>query len=180
MTVPTTGTFYIVTQGTGTSYTAEVTYGKTKPNPATLLLGDQAYGPYSSVSQVAAKLSTLNLGSQQITVYSDAGQVLGSINASSGQTSTSAGNTENTLIGGASSGSGASVSNIPGAGTIDDLINFIKQPAIWERVGEVVVGLIILYVGIKSIATPAGQQPAKRTMKDTAKKVAETAIFTPK
>lgn len=69
---------------------------------------------------------------------------------------------------------------IPGVGNVDDLINWLKQGAIWERVGEVAVGLILLYAGIKAIATPAGQNPAKKTFKDTAKHVAKAAAIIPK
>jgi hypothetical protein len=64
---------------------------------------------------------------------------------------------------------------IPGVGDIDDLINFVKQGNIWERGAEIVAGLILLYVGIKAIATPTGQSPGQRSVKDTAKRIAEVA-----
>lgn len=73
----------------------------------------------------------------------------------------------------AKAGATGAASLIPGVGSIDDLINFIKQGNIWERGAEIVVGLILLYVGIKAIATPTGQQPSQRGVKDTAKKIAE-------
>lgn len=69
----------------------------------------------------------------------------------------------------------STAADLAGTGTIDDLINFIKQGSLWERVVEVVAGLIIMYVGVKAMATPTGQQPAKRSLRDTAKTVAEVA-----
>lgn len=65
---------------------------------------------------------------------------------------------------------------IPGGGTIDDAINFIKQGSIWERVVEVLGGLILLYVGLKAVTTPNGQQPVRRTFKQTASTVAKVAM----
>lgn len=62
-----------------------------------------------------------------------------------------------------------------GTGTIDDAINFLKQSNIWERAAEIVAGLILLYVGVKAVATPTGQAPAQRSVKDTAKTIAEVA-----
>lgn len=64
-----------------------------------------------------------------------------------------------------------------GADIFAAFTKWFGQPALWERVSEVAVGLIILYVGIKAIATPAGQNPAKKTFKDTAKHVAEAALI---
>lgn len=60
-----------------------------------------------------------------------------------------------------------------GSGTVDDVINFLKQSNIWERGAEIVAGLILLYVGVKAITTPAGQAPASRGIKDTAATVAK-------
>ena len=60
-----------------------------------------------------------------------------------------------------------------GSGTVDDLVNFLKQGSIWERGAEIIAGLIILYVGLKAVATPAGQAPAQRSIKDTAATVAK-------
>ena len=62
---------------------------------------------------------------------------------------------------------------IPGVGTIDDAINFLKQGNIWERGAEIIAGFILLYVGVKAITTPAGAEPARRTLKETAASVAK-------
>lgn len=59
---------------------------------------------------------------------------------------------------------------IPGLGGIADFFQRITQKATWERVGEVTVGVIILYVGLKSISTPRGGNPARETVKTTAKR----------
>lgn len=59
------------------------------------------------------------------------------------------------------------------AGNIDDLIKWLSQGAIWERVAEVVAGLIILGIGLKAVATPEGQQASKQTAKKTTKHIAE-------
>lgn len=45
---------------------------------------------------------------------------------------------------------------LTGTGSIDDLINFVKQGGIWTRVAEVGVGGILLYVGLKALTTPKG------------------------
>jgi hypothetical protein len=60
-----------------------------------------------------------------------------------------------------------------GSGTVDDVINFLKQSNIWERGAEIIAGLILLYVGLKAVATPAGQVPAARGIRDTAATVAK-------
>lgn len=65
----------------------------------------------------------------------------------------------------------AVASQIPGAGSIDDVINWIKQPALWTRIGEILAGVIILYVGLKAVATPGNEPVVRRTVKDTAKTV---------
>lgn len=63
--------------------------------------------------------------------------------------------------------------NLPGVGSIDDAINWLKDN--WEsigiRIGETLVGLVLLYIGLKAVTTPNGQAPVQRTAKDTAKTV---------
>lgn len=51
------------------------------------------------------------------------------------------------------------VHDIPGVGSIDDLINAFKNnfENVLLRVGEIIVGVILLYVGVKAMATPSGQ-----------------------
>lgn len=72
-----------------------------------------------------------------------------------GATPTNAGITPARVAGLAANEAGASAT-----GSIDDLINFIKQGSIWERVAEVGAGLIILYIGLKALSTPKGQMVA--------------------
>lgn len=70
------------------------------------------------------------------------------------------------------------VNTVPAAGNIDDVINWIKNN--WEsigiRIGETMLGLILVYVGLKAITTPSGQAPVQRTAKDTAKTAAKMVI----
>lgn len=73
----------------------------------------------------------------------------------------------------ASTAAGEAAQAIPGVGNIDDVLSFIKQGSIWERAVEILAGLILLYVGVKAIATPAGAEPAKRGLKETAASVAK-------
>ena len=76
-------------------------------------------------------------------------------------------------------GIGASAGGVAGnaAGStfdaIEDLVNFFKSGSLWTRVGETLAGFLLLYIGLKAAVTPSGQQPARRTIKDTAKTVAK-------
>lgn len=65
----------------------------------------------------------------------------------SGATPTTAGITPQRVLGVAANESG-----VTGA------LDFLKQPALWTRVGEILGGVILLYVGLKAITTPQGQQ----------------------
>lgn len=69
-----------------------------------------------------------------------------------GATPTNAGITPGRVAGLAAQEAGVSAT-----GSIDDLINFLKQGSIWTRVVEVGAGLIVLYIGLKAISTPKGQ-----------------------
>lgn len=65
---------------------------------------------------------------------------------------------------------------IPGAGNISaDVINWFRQPALWTRLGEILAGVVILYVGLKAVATPGSEPVVRRTVKDTAKTVVKRA-----
>jgi hypothetical protein len=75
-------------------------------------------------------------------------------------------------VAGAASTAANAVAKV-GSGTVDDAINFLKQSNIWERGAEIIAGLILLYVGLKAVATPAGQAPAARGIRDTAATVAK-------
>lgn len=44
---------------------------------------------------------------------------------------------------------------------VTQFFSALGQKATWERVGEVVVGLLVLYIGLKALITPSGQDPAK-------------------
>lgn len=57
-------------------------------------------------------------------------------------------------------------------GVAGTLINFIKQGSIWERGAEVIVGILILYIGVKAIATPGGASIPGRGVKDTGGSIA--------
>jgi len=67
--------------------------------------------------------------------------------------------------------------DIPGVGSIDDLVNAFKNnfEHVILRLGEILVGVILLYVGIKAMATPAGQQAGTRATKSTAKSIVSVA-----
>jgi hypothetical protein len=63
--------------------------------------------------------------------------------------------------------------NLAGVGAIGDFFNRLTQGNTWLRVGEVVVGLLILYIGLNAVArgTPVGN--ASQSATRTAKKVVE-------
>jgi hypothetical protein len=69
----------------------------------------------------------------------------------------------------------STAANATGINGITGLINFLQQSSIWTRLAEFAIGGILFYIGMKSIATPAGQQPAKQTIKSTAKNIAKVA-----
>jgi hypothetical protein len=54
------------------------------------------------------------------------------------------------------------------ASVASGLVNWISQKAIWERAGEVLVGVIIIYIGIKATVTPdSAPNVAKQGVKKT-------------
>jgi hypothetical protein len=71
-----------------------------------------------------------------------------------------AGNVENTAT---------SAATDAAQGVAGSLINFVKQGSIWERGAEVVVGILILYIGLKAIASPAGVKAGTQGATDAAK-----------
>jgi aconitase B len=71
--------------------------------------------------------------------------------------------------------------SLPGVGSIDDVINFLKQGSIWERAGEVLVGVIILYVAMKALVTPqSAGNVAKQGVRKTLKHAATAVALAPK
>jgi hypothetical protein len=66
---------------------------------------------------------------------------------------------------------------IPGVGTVDDLINWLTSGSLWVRIGELLAGTILTYVGLKAMTTPQGlpvaQQSARQTAHRTIRKTAE-------
>lgn len=67
--------------------------------------------------------------------------------------------------------------DIPGVGSIDDALNWIKNNAesFFLRMGEITVGVLLVYIGVKAMTSPAGQQVGTRTFKQTAKAGAQFA-----
>jgi hypothetical protein len=73
---------------------------------------------------------------------------------------------------------------LSGLNAIGDFFARLTEASTWIRVGEVVAGGLLLYVGVKALVTPAGANVGKRTVKDTAshiktgvKKAAEIAAM---
>jgi hypothetical protein len=56
-------------------------------------------------------------------------------------------------------------STIPGLGQISSFFSDISQAATWERVGEVLVGVIILYVALKGLTGADPVAAVKNTVK---------------
>lgn len=65
------------------------------------------------------------------------------------------------------------VSNtLSGLNAIGDFFGRLTESQTWVRVGEVVAGGLILYLGLKAIVTPAGRDVGRQTVKDTAGHIA--------
>jgi hypothetical protein len=71
---------------------------------------------------------------------------------------------------------GAIEAPLSGIAAVGDFFQRLTQKATWERVGEFAAGAIILYIGLKAIVTPAGQNVGTRTVKHTVSSVAGKAI----
>jgi hypothetical protein len=86
--------------------------------------------------------------------------------------------------------------NAVGLGGTTELANKLQDPNLWVRVGEFLIGGMILYLGIKGLSAPAGQavaapvkkaastaktlKPYKSTpIRSTTKKVAKKVVVTP-
>lgn len=69
--------------------------------------------------------------------------------------------------------------HIGGLSDIGDFFHRLTEKETWTRVAEVGIGVILLYVGLKAVTTPSGQQVAKQTVKKTAKNTASLFAKTP-
>jgi hypothetical protein len=69
-------------------------------------------------------------------------------------------------------GSG-NVPGLTGLAAIGDFFARLTEANTWLRVGEFVAGGLILYVGLKAIVTPEGQNVGRRTLAHTAKTTAK-------
>lgn len=66
--------------------------------------------------------------------------------------------------------------NIPGASALSGIAGFasdLTNKNVWIRVGEFLAGGIILYVGLKAVATPAGQKVSHQTVHKTLRRMAD-------
>jgi hypothetical protein len=78
--------------------------------------------------------------------------------------------------GGTISAAASNAANITGLPAIGDFFNRLTQANTWVRVGEVVAGLILLYVGVNALtrdtavgnAVNSANQAARHAVKDTA------------
>lgn len=61
---------------------------------------------------------------------------------------------------------------LSGIAAIGDFFNRLTQAQTWIRVGEVAAGGLLLYLGLKAVVTPAGQNVGKQTVKSTASHIA--------
>lgn len=60
---------------------------------------------------------------------------------------------------------------------LGQLAGVLTSKALWVRVGEFTVGGLLLYVGLKALATPQGQSVANHSFKDTAKKAGKLLVL---
>ena len=67
------------------------------------------------------------------------------------------------------------VDPLTGLNAIGDFFNRLTDSHTWVRVGEVVAGGMLLYLGLKAVVTPAGQNVGRQTVKSTASQIASGA-----
>jgi hypothetical protein len=81
---------------------------------------------------------------------------------------------------GTAEGAASGVANLGGLAAIGDFFNRLTQGNTWLRVGEVVVGVLILYIGLKATTaqTPVGNavKSATAPVKKAAKAAGTAAI----
>lgn len=64
------------------------------------------------------------------------------------------------------------VDALTGINAIGDFFNRLTQSATWVRVGEVVAGGLLLYLGLKAVVAPSGANVGRQTVKSTASNIA--------
>jgi hypothetical protein len=68
---------------------------------------------------------------------------------------------------------GSAVSNLTGINAVGDFFSRLTQKNTWLRVGEVLAGLILLYVGLNALAKDTAAGNAVHSAAQGAKRVAE-------
>lgn len=64
---------------------------------------------------------------------------------------------------------------LSGINAVGDFFQRLTQPATWTRVGEVLLGGILVYVGVRALAHGSGSSPATKPVTKPAKKVVTKA-----
>lgn len=109
-------------------------------------------GPYPSAS--AAKNAAQGLlGSQSLTGWQGDLAVLGGALGAAGSMAGGGSPSPSAISGGESAGESAGTSSLAGLADIGDLAHRLTEAATWERVGEVLLGGILLYAGVKALAS---------------------------
>lgn len=70
----------------------------------------------------------------------------------------------------------AVVSQAPGVSDLYNLARNLGNGATWERAGEVLAGMILLYVGLRAVATPASGSYASAPLRHSAGKAIRKAV----
>jgi hypothetical protein len=189
MAVPSTGPFYILLAGRGTGQTATVYAGK--PTVSDTGASTDLMGPYTLMTQVAQKLQQLTI-TGAVNVVNPAGTVLGSVDPTTGQTSPTSnanpGSSEPSNPAGAVKAEGGVLGAFPSVtdpldylADVGDFFHRLTEASFWERCGEVLIGVIILYIGVKSLSegTAVGNTASgvKKKTSGILKKAAETAVI---
>lgn len=82
-------------------------------------------------------------------------------------------------LGNTGSGITNTAGNLTGINAVGDFFSRLTEKGIWVRVGEVLAGVLILYVGLKAVTAPQGasaRQIANHGAKSTVKRVAKVVV----
>jgi hypothetical protein len=60
---------------------------------------------------------------------------------------------------------------------VGNFFHALAEKATWERVAEVLCGVLFVYIGMKGLITPAGQSVKSQTLSKTAKRIVETGAM---